>query len=94
MDSKWHLIIKFRCQNLSFTVNFWGVYFFGFVYIPPEAVGLQTSQTTVPISEITEMVTKLDVKSFSTVGNVEPLFIHTTHICSSFFLNGLPSQVF
>lgn len=30
----------------------------------------------------------------SAVGNVEPLFIHTTHICSSFFLNGLPSQVF
>lgn len=42
-----------------------GMYFFGFVYIPPEAVGLQTSQTTVPISEITEMVTKLDVKSSS-----------------------------
>ena len=65
MGSKWHLIIKFRCQSLSLTVNFWGVYFFGFVYIPSEVVGLQTSQATVPISEITEMVTKLDVKSFS-----------------------------
>ena len=67
MNSKWHPIIKFRCQNLSFTVNFrgGGCTFFGFVYIPSEAVGLQTSQTTVPISEITEMVTKLDVKSSS-----------------------------
>lgn len=65
MDSKWHPIIKFKCQSLSLTVNFWGVYFFGFVYIPSEVAGLQTSQATVPISEIMEMVTKLDVKSFS-----------------------------
>lgn len=68
---------------------------FGFVYIPPEVVGLQTSQTTVPISEITERSHSWCQKSFSQPLAVwSPLFIHITLICSSFFLNGYHPKCF